>query len=190
MDSSTIRRKYLDFFRNKGHQIVPSAPLVLKNDPSLLFTNSGMVQFKGLLPGQCSSRQRWIADTQKCLRVSGKHNDLEDVGLGYLSSYNVLKCSATGRSGTILKKKLLPGPGNFSPRFTNFQRTGCMLLSLAGIPADGLPVDEEAIALWKLYVKEDRILHGRKKIISGKWVKADPADRVQKFTSTFGRLQK
>src|SRR5258706_14922727 len=80
MDSGTIRHKFLDFFKNKGHQIVPSAPLVLKNDPSLLFTNSGMVQFKDYFLGNAVPGNRRIADTQKCLRVSGKHNDLEDVG--------------------------------------------------------------------------------------------------------------
>ena len=81
MDSSTIRRKFLEFFENKGHKIVPSAPLVLKNDPSLLFTNSGMVQFKDYFLGNSAPKSNRIADTQKCLRVSGKHNDLEDVGL-------------------------------------------------------------------------------------------------------------
>src|SRR5690349_17988568 len=81
MDSATIRRKFLDFFRSKAHLIVPSAPLVLKNDPSLLFTNSGMVQFKDYFLGNSVPSNKRIADTQKCLRVSGKHNDLEDVGL-------------------------------------------------------------------------------------------------------------
>ena len=81
MDSNTIRRKFLEFFENEGHKIVPSAPLVLKNDPTLLFTNSGMVQFKDYFLGNSSPKSKRIADTQKCLRVSGKHNDLEDVGL-------------------------------------------------------------------------------------------------------------
>ncbi|HCW06226.1 MAG TPA: alanine--tRNA ligase, partial [Cytophagales bacterium] len=81
MDSSTIRRKFLEFFESKGHKIVPSAPLVLKNDPTLLFTNSGMVQFKDNFLGNSVSKFNRVADTQKCLRVSGKHNDLEDVGL-------------------------------------------------------------------------------------------------------------
>ncbi|HNV31259.1 MAG TPA: alanine--tRNA ligase-related protein, partial [Cyclobacteriaceae bacterium] len=81
MDSATIRRKFLEFFENKGHKIVPSAPLVLKNDPTLLFTNSGMVQFKDYFLGNSVPKSKRIADTQKCLRVSGKHNDLEDVGL-------------------------------------------------------------------------------------------------------------
>jgi alanyl-tRNA synthetase len=81
MDSASIRRKFLEFFENKGHKIVPSAPLVLKNDPSLLFTNSGMVQFKDNFLGNSVPKYKRVADTQKCLRVSGKHNDLEDVGL-------------------------------------------------------------------------------------------------------------
>src|SRR5882672_2029835 len=81
MDSGSIRRKFLDFFASKGHTIVPSAPLVLKNDPTLLFTNSGMVQFKDFFLGNAISKSPRIADTQKCLRVSGKHNDLEEVGI-------------------------------------------------------------------------------------------------------------
>src|SRR5438105_3258709 len=81
MDSATVRKKFLEFFESKGHKIVPSAHLVLKNDPSLLFTNSGMVQFKDNFLGNATPQYSRVADTQKCLRVSGKHNDLEDVGL-------------------------------------------------------------------------------------------------------------
>ena len=81
MDSGSIRRKFLEFFEKKGHTIVPSAPLVLKNDPTLLFTNSGMVQFKDCFLGNVKPKANRIADTQKCLRVSGKHNDLEEVGV-------------------------------------------------------------------------------------------------------------
>src|SRR5579859_1179714 len=81
MDSATVRKKFLEFFESKGHKIVPSAPLVLKNDPTLLFTNSGMVQFKDYFLGNALATSNRVADTQKCLRVSGKHNDLEDVGL-------------------------------------------------------------------------------------------------------------
>src|SRR5579872_5185291 len=76
-----IRQKFLDFFRSKGHEIVPSAPIVIKNDPTLLFTNAGMNQFKDYFLGNREPRHRRVADTQKCLRVSGKHNDLEEVGV-------------------------------------------------------------------------------------------------------------
>ncbi|MBC7451959.1 MAG: alanine--tRNA ligase, partial [Cytophagales bacterium] len=81
MTSSEIRQQFLDFFASKGHQIVPSAPIVNKNDPTLMFTNAGMNQFKDYFLGNETPKYRRIADTQKCLRVSGKHNDLEEVGI-------------------------------------------------------------------------------------------------------------
>ena len=81
MKSTVIRQKFLDFFSSKSHQIVPSAPLVLKDDPTLMFTNAGMNQFKEYFLGNVKPSSNRIADTQKCLRVSGKHNDLEEVGI-------------------------------------------------------------------------------------------------------------
>src|SRR6188508_2463364 len=81
MESKVIRQKFLDFFKSKGHQIVNSAPIVVKNDPTLMFTNAGMNQFKDFFLGNETPKYRRIADTQKCLRVSGKHNDLEEVGI-------------------------------------------------------------------------------------------------------------
>ena len=81
MSSTEIRQQFLDFFKSKGHQIVPSAPIVIKNDPTLLFTNAGMNQFKDYFLGNKKPENTRIADTQKCLRVSGKHNDLEEVGV-------------------------------------------------------------------------------------------------------------
>ena len=80
MKSAEIRQKFLDFFKSKGHLIVPSAPMVIKDDPTLMFTNAGMNQFKDIILGNIVAKQNRIADTQKCLRVSGKHNDLEEVG--------------------------------------------------------------------------------------------------------------
>src|SRR5258705_6112173 len=81
MTSAEIRHTFLEFFRSKGHEIVPSAPMVIKNDPTLMFTNAGMNQFKDIFLGNVTPKHRRIADTQKCLRVSGKHNDLEEVGI-------------------------------------------------------------------------------------------------------------
>ena len=81
MKSTVIRQKFLDFFSSKSHQIVPSAPLVLKDDPTLMFTNAGMNQFKNIFLGYDNPKTQRIANTQKCLRVSGKHNDLEEVGI-------------------------------------------------------------------------------------------------------------
>ncbi|HSY77532.1 MAG TPA: alanine--tRNA ligase-related protein, partial [Bacteroidia bacterium] len=81
LTAKQIRQQFLDFFQSKGHAIVPSAPIVLKDDPTLLFTNSGMVQFKNYFLGNKLAPHKRVADTQKCLRVSGKHNDLEEVGV-------------------------------------------------------------------------------------------------------------
>src|ERR1041385_5544216 len=81
MISTKIRKTFLDFFASKGHQIVPSAPMVIKNDPTLMFTNAGMNQFKDIFLGNIQAKYKRVADTQKCLRVSGKHNDLEEVGI-------------------------------------------------------------------------------------------------------------
>ena len=81
LTSAEIRKQFLDFFRSKGHEIVPSAPIVIKNDPTLMFTNAGMNQFKDYFLGNKKPLNTRIADTQKCLRVSGKHNDLEEVGV-------------------------------------------------------------------------------------------------------------
>jgi alanyl-tRNA synthetase len=81
MDAQQIRQTFLEFFQSKGHHIVPSAPMVIKNDPTLMFTNAGMNQFKELFLGNAPITRKRIADTQKCLRVSGKHNDLEEVGV-------------------------------------------------------------------------------------------------------------
>ena len=80
MKSAEIRQKFLDFFESKGHTIVPSAPMVIKDDPTLMFTNAGMNQFKDIILGNINPKHRRVADSQKCLRVSGKHNDLEEVG--------------------------------------------------------------------------------------------------------------
>src|ERR1700758_3006935 len=81
MDSNKIRSTFLDFFKSKGHEIVPSAPIVIKNDPTLMFTNAGMNQFKDIFLGEAPAKYPRVADTQRCLRVSGKHNDLEEVGI-------------------------------------------------------------------------------------------------------------
>ena len=81
MQSAQVRKQFLDFFALKGHQIVPSAPMVIKNDPTLMFTNAGMNQFKDIFLGIAPAKYKRVADTQKCLRVSGKHNDLEEVGV-------------------------------------------------------------------------------------------------------------
>src|SRR6185436_16162759 len=112
MTSSEIRNTFLDFFKRKGHEIVPSAPMVIKNDPTLMFTNAGMNQFKDFFLGNAVPKYKRVADTQKCLRVSGKHNDLEEVGVDTYH-HTMFEMLAIGRLVIILKRKRLNGHGNY-----------------------------------------------------------------------------
>lgn len=117
--AAEIRQAFLDFFKSKQHIIVPSAPIVVKNDPTLLFTNAGMNQFKDYFLGNKTAPSARIADTQKCLRVSGKHNDLEEVGVDtyHHTMFEMLGNWSLATPKTqqpdILKKKPLPGVGNY-----------------------------------------------------------------------------
>ena len=162
MTSSEIRQKYLDFFASKGHTIVPSAPIVVKNDPTLLFTNAGMNQFKDFFLGNQTPTHNRIADTQKCLRVSGKHNDLEEVGvdtyhhtmfemLGNWSFGDYFKAEAIAWSWELLTKEYKLDPNKLY--VSVFQ----------GDPAENLPQSSEALKEWKKWVPEERIIFGNKK---------------------------
>ena len=162
MDSATIRQKFLQFFESKGHQIVPSAPLVLKNDPSLLFTNSGMVQFKDYFLGNSVSKYKRIADTQKCLRVSGKHNDLEDVGLDTYH-HTMFEMLGNWSFGDYFKKEAIAWAWELLTEVYQLPKERLYVTVFGGDKGDGLPVDEEAKDLWKQFVPDDRILHGNKK---------------------------
>ncbi len=162
MTSHEIRQSFLDFFASKQHKIVPSAPLVLKNDPTLMFTNSGMVQFKDYFLGNGTPPSVRIADTQKCLRVSGKHNDLEDVGfdgthhtmfemLGNWSFGDYFKKEAIEWSWELLHDKLgLPADRLYATVF-------------GGDAQEGLASDEEARNYWRQYLPDNQILDGNKK---------------------------
>jgi alanyl-tRNA synthetase len=162
MDSTTIRRKFLEFFENKGHKIVPSAPLVLKNDPSLLFTNSGMVQFKDNFLGNSIPKSKRIADTQKCLRVSGKHNDLEDVGLDTYH-HTMFEMLGNWSFGDYFKKEAIAWAWELLTDVYQLPKDRLYVTVFGGDKGDNLPVDEEAKELWKQFISEERILHGSKK---------------------------
>jgi len=162
MDSGTIRNKFLDFFRSKAHQVVPSAPLVLKNDPSLLFTNSGMVQFKDYFLGNAVPGSKRIADTQKCLRVSGKHNDLEDVGHDTYH-HTMFEMLGNWSFGDYFKKEAIAWAWDLLTDVYKLPKDRLYVTVFGGDKNDNLPVDEEAISLWKTHVPPERILHGSKK---------------------------
>ncbi len=162
MDSATIRSKFLDFFNSKGHQIVPSAPLVLKNDPTLLFTNSGMVQFKDFFLGNSQPKYKRIADTQKCLRVSGKHNDLEDVGLDTYH-HTMFEMLGNWSFGDYFKADAIAWAWELLTKVYGLPADRLYVTVFGGDASDKLPVDEEAMKLWKPIVGDGRIIHGKKK---------------------------
>ncbi|GCC50536.1 alanine--tRNA ligase [Chryseotalea sanaruensis] len=162
MDSGSIRRKFLEFFEKKGHQIVPSAPLVLKNDPTLLFTNSGMVQFKDCFLGNTTPKSSRVADTQKCLRVSGKHNDLEEVGIDTYH-HTMFEMLGNWSFGDYFKKDAIAWAWELLTEEYKLPKDRLYVTVFGGDKGDGLPVDEEAKGLWKAFIDEERILHGSKK---------------------------
>lgn len=162
MDSGSIRQKFLDFFQKKGHTIVPSAPLVLKNDPTLLFTNSGMVQFKDNFLGNATPKALRIADTQKCLRVSGKHNDLEEVGIDTYH-HTMFEMLGNWSFGDYFKKEAIEWAWELLTEEYQLPKDRLYVTVFGGDKDDNLPVDQEAFDLWKSFIAEERILHGNKK---------------------------
>ncbi|MEP2671493.1 MAG: alanine--tRNA ligase [Cyclobacteriaceae bacterium] len=162
MDSGTIRQKFLDFFEKKAHLIVPSAPLVLKNDPSLLFTNSGMVQFKDYFLGNSTPKSKRIADTQKCLRVSGKHNDLEDVGFDTYH-HTMFEMLGNWSFGDYFKKEAIAWSWELLTEVYKLPKDRLYASVFGGDKEDNLPVDTEALDYWKPIVGEDKIIYGTKK---------------------------
>jgi alanyl-tRNA synthetase len=162
MDSASIRQKFLDFFEKKGHTIGPSAPLVLKNDPTLLFTNSGMVQFKDYFLGNAKPKSTRIADTQKCLRVSGKHNDLEEVGIDTYH-HTMFEMLGNWSFGDYFKKEAIAWAWELLTEEYKISKDILYVSVFAGDKDDNLPFDEEAYNLWKGFVSEDRIIRGNKK---------------------------
>jgi alanyl-tRNA synthetase len=162
MDSGSIRQKFLDFFKGKGHLIVPSAPLVLKNDPTLLFTNSGMVQFKDYFLGHGVPKSNRIADTQKCLRVSGKHNDLEEVGIDTYH-HTMFEMLGNWSFGDYFKKEAIEWAWELLTEEYKLPKDRLYVSVFGGDKGDNLPVDTDAVTYWKSIVPEDRIIHGKKK---------------------------
>ena len=162
MKSQDIRKAYLNFFESKGHLIVPSAPIVLKDDPTLMFNNSGMAQFKEYFLGNGTPKSPRIADTQKCLRVSGKHNDLEDVGFDTYH-HTMFEMLGNWSFGDYFKKEALAWAWEFLTEVLKLDKDRLYVSVFEGNPAENVPFDQEAFDIWKLYVSEDRIILGNKK---------------------------
>lgn len=169
MNSAEIRQHFLDFFKSKGHHIVPSAPIVIKNDPTLLFTNAGMNQFKEFFLGNKPAPYSRVADTQKCLRVSGKHNDLEEVGVDtyHHTMFEMLGNWSFGNSASepqpYFKEKAIEWAWELLTKIYKISVEDLYVTVFEGDEKDGLPKDDESLNFWKKYVAEDRILFGNKK---------------------------
>jgi alanyl-tRNA synthetase len=162
MESSKVRQTFLDFFKSKGHEIVPSAPMVVKNDPTLMFNNSGMAPFKDLFLGNAPIKYPRIADTQKCLRVSGKHNDLEEVGVDTYH-HTMFEMLGNWSFGDYFKKEAITWAWELLTEVYKIDKSRLYVTVFEGSTEDGLGFDQEAFDLWKQFVPEDRILKGNKK---------------------------
>jgi len=157
-----IRQKFLEFFKSKGHQVVPSAPIVLKGDPTLMFTNAGMNQFKDYFLGNAHPDNPKITDTQKCLRVSGKHNDLEEVGHDTYH-HTMFEMLGNWSIGDYFKEEAIAWAWELLTKEYGLPEEDLYVTVFEGDSGDGLPKDTEAESFWKKWVSEERILTGNKK---------------------------
>jgi len=161
MTAKEIRQAFLDFFRSKGHKIVPSAPIVSKDDPTLMFTNAGMNQFKDYFLGNQQPEAPRIADTQKCMRVSGKHNDLEDVGRDG-THHTMFEMLGNWSFGDYFKAEAIAWSWELLTQVYGIPEEDLYATVFEGDESEGLPPDEEARKLWLQVLPEDRILYGDK----------------------------
>lgn len=162
MNASQIRQSFLTFFSEKQHTIVPSAPIVVKNDPTLMFTNAGMNQFKDIFLGNEPATAPRVADTQKCLRVSGKHNDLEEVGYDTYH-HTMFEMLGNWSFGDYFKKEAIAYAWEYLTEVVKVDKSRLYITVFGGDEEDGLSMDQEAFDFWKAYIAEDRILMGSKK---------------------------
>jgi alanyl-tRNA synthetase len=162
MTSAEIRKQFLDFFASKKHQIVPSAPIVVKNDPTLLFTNAGMNQFKDYFLGNRKPDFTRIVDTQKCLRVSGKHNDLEEVGVDTYH-HTMFEMLGNWSFGDYFKDEAIAWSWELLTEVYKIDKDRLYVSVFKGDDAEGLPMSSIALEAWKKLVSEDKIIFGNKK---------------------------
>ncbi|HNV98302.1 MAG TPA: alanine--tRNA ligase [Chitinophagales bacterium] len=162
MTSREIRQQFLSFFESKQHKIVPSAPIVVKNDPTLMFTNAGMNQFKDLFLGNKPVQYPRVADTQKCLRVSGKHNDLEEVGVDTYH-HTMFEMLGNWSFGDYFKTESIRWGWELLTKVYGLDTSRLYVTVFEGDPAEKLDFDQEAYDVWKELVAEDHILRGNKK---------------------------
>jgi len=162
MNAKEIRQQFIDFFNDKQHKIVPSAPMVLKDDPTLMFTNAGMVPFKEFFLGQKKVVNKRVADSQKCLRVSGKHNDLEEVGKDTYH-HTMFEMLGNWSFGDYFKKDAIAWAWELLIDVYKIDKNSIYVTVFEGDKSENLDFDQEAYDYWKEHISEDRILNGNKK---------------------------
>ena len=162
MESNKVRQAFLDFFQSKQHEIVASAPMVVKNDPTLMFTNAGMNQFKDIFLGNAPRKWPRVADTQKCLRVSGKHNDLEEVGHDTYH-HTMFEMLGNWSYGDYFKKEAIDWAWELLTEVYKLDKSRMYATVFEGSEEDGVAFDQEAYDYWKQYLPEDHIIRGNKK---------------------------
>ena len=162
MTSQEIRQSFLDFFASKDHKIVPSAPMVIKDDPTLMFTNAGMNQFKNIILGNDPIKYARVADSQKCLRVSGKHNDLEEVGHDTYH-HTMFEMLGNWSFGDYFKKEAIEWAWEYLVDVLKLDTERLYVTVFEGSPAEGLSRDDEAAEIWAKFLPKNRIINGNKK---------------------------
>ena len=161
MTAKEIRKTFTDFFASKGHTIVPSAPMVVKNDPTLMFTNAGMNQFKDIFLGNAPATSKRVADSQKCLRVSGKHNDLEEVGHDTYH-HTMFEMLGNWSFGDYFKEKAIDWAWELLTEVYKLPKDRLYATVFEGYQPDGLSADDEARGFWRKYLPDNRIIAGNK----------------------------
>ena len=162
MTSKEIRQSYKDFFQSKEHRIVPSAPMVIKDDPTLMFTNAGINQFKDVILGNAPIKYPRVADSQKCLRVSGKHNDLEEVGHDTYP-HTMFEMLGNWSFGDYFKKEAIEWAWEYLTEVLKLDKDRLYATVFEGAPEENLERDDEAASYWEKYLPKERIINGNKK---------------------------
>ena len=162
MNSNKVRSTFLDFFKNKNHKVVKSAPMVIKNDPTLMFTNAGMNQFKDNFLGNSIIEFSRVADTQKCLRVSGKHNDLEEVGLDTYH-HTMFEMLGNWSFGDYFKEEAIQWAWELLTKIYKIDKESLYITIFEGSKEDNTSLDQEALDIWSKIVEKDKIIFGNKK---------------------------
>lgn len=161
LTAKEIRESFKDFFRGKGHQIVPSAPMVIKDDPTLMFTNAGMNQFKDIILGNAAAKYNRVADSQKCLRVSGKHNDLEEVGMDTYH-HTMFEMLGNWSFGDYFKREAIDWAWEYLVDVLKLDPARLYATVFEGAPDEGLTRDDEAAGYWERHLPADHIINGNK----------------------------